>query len=740
VLSDASQRAAVQYEGRLSTLRRQVDGVFSWLLLVEWVGAMVVARILAPPAAERWLGVPDLLAAAAVLGALSTLPAVALAWLRPGAASTRHVVGVAQMLIGVILIHVTGGRIETHFYIFGALAFLSFYRDWRVLVTASAVIAVDHLLRGIFMPLSVYGVAYASVWRTVEHAFWVVYEDAFLLVLCQRGLREMRVTAEQDAQLESKLNAEADCRAALDANRVKSEFLANMSHEIRTPMTAIQGYADLLLDMNLSASDRLNYLLTIRRNSDHLMRLLNGILDLSKIEAGKLNVERVACSPAQIVVDVASLMRVRATENALGFSVEFATPVPETIQSDPTRLRQILLNLVGNAIKFTERGSVQVFVRCEKPDSGPARLSFEIADTGVGLTKAQAGKLFAAFAQADSSTTRKFGGTGLGLSIAKRLATLLGGDITVESLPGRGSSFTLTVGTGSLEGVTMLADLHEAGVPLESTDAMERAAQLPEKIAARVLLAEDGPDNQILVMTHLRRAGADVTVAANGRIAVDLARAAVAEGAPFDLILMDMQMPEMDGYTATATLRKEGYQGAIVALTAHAMEGDREVCIAAGCDDYLTKPIDRDKLLRTVAHYGEETREALESGDTILASSAVLPAPDAPLHSELANDPDVADMVAAFVGVASSRADAILAALAQGDASTMRRLVHQLKGAAGGYGFPSITEQAKAVEDALAGGDQVKVTLAVQALSTLCYRAGRGVALASESVAQRASA
>jgi signal transduction histidine kinase/DNA-binding NarL/FixJ family response regulator len=725
---------------RLSTLRGQLDRALSWLLLVEWVGAMIVARILTPPAAERWLGMPDLFAAAVVLGALATLPAVAVARLRPGVASTRHVVGLAQMLIGVILVHVTGGRIETHFYIFGSLAFLAFYRDWRVLVSASVLVAVDHLLRGFFMPQSIYGVAYASVWRTVEHAFWIVFEGSFLIVLCQQGLREMRVTAEQDAQLESKLNGEAECRAALEANLVKSEFLANMSHEIRTPMTAIQGYVDLLLDTSLSASDRLKYLLTIRRNSDHLMRLLNGILDLSKIEAGKLTVERVACSPAQLVVDVASLMRVHATEKALGFSVEFATPVPETIQSDPTRLRQILLNLVGNAIKFTERGSVQIFVRCEKPDSGPARLSFEIADTGIGLTKAQTRKLFAPFAQADSSTTRRFGGTGLGLSIAKRLATLLGGDITVESLPGRGSSFTLTVETGSLEGVAMLSDLHEAGVPLDSSHAAERVSQLPEKIAARVLLAEDGPDNQILVMTHLRRAGADVTVAANGRIAVELARAAVEAGAPFDLILMDMQMPEMDGYTATATLRKEGYQSAIVALTAHAMEGDREACIAAGCDDYLTKPIDRDKLLRTVARYGEKTRAAIESGDTILATSAFISAPDAPLLSELANDPDVADMVAAFVGVASSRADAVVAALAQGDTPTIRRLVHQLKGAAGGYGFPSITEQAKAVEEALAGGDQVRVTLAVQALSTLCYRAGRGVALASEVVAQRASA
>ncbi|MFI5301974.1 MAG: sensor histidine kinase, partial [Polyangiales bacterium] len=470
VVADAelTQRADDLYCAHASALREKVDGLFAWLLVVEWIGTVIVARILAPPAAARWLGVPDLFITAIGLGAAIVIPAHLLARFAPGATATRHAVGIAQMLIGVLLIHVTGGRIETHFYVFGALAFLASYLDWRVLMTASAVIALDHLLRGIYFPQSVYGVAYASIWRTVEHAFWVVFEDAFLVVLCAQGLREMRLTALHHAQLERKIHAEVECRSAIDANRVKSEFLANMSHEIRTPMTAIQGYTDLLLDVSLSQSDRLNYVLTIRRSSEHLMRLLNGILDLSKIEAGQLSVERVACSPAQIVVDVASLMRVRATEKSLAFSVEFATPVPETIKSDPTRLRQILLNLVGNAIKFTERGSVCIYVRCEHPESPAPRLCFEIADTGIGLTKGQLDKLFSAFSQADSSTTRKFGGSGLGLSIARRLAMLLGGDVAVESLFGRGSSFTLHVDTGALDGVPMLSNLRESGLSLDT--------------------------------------------------------------------------------------------------------------------------------------------------------------------------------------------------------------------------------------------------------------------------------
>ena len=710
-----------------SALGRRSDGLFAWLLLAEWVGAMVVAWILTPPAAARWLGMPDLFAAAAVLGALIALPAHALVRFRAGATSTHHVVGLAQMLLGVLLIHITGGRIETHFYIFGSLAFLAFYRDWRVLVTASAVVVLDHLLRGIFMPESIYGVAFVSVWRTVEHVFWVVFEDIFLIVLCAQGARGQRHLAHQHAQLAVKIDAEADCRSALESSRVKSEFLANMSHEIRTPMTAIQGYADLLLDATLSPSDRLEYLVTIRRNTDHLMRLLNGILDLSKIESGKLTVERVACSPAQIVVDVASLMRVQAMEKSLELSVEFVTPIPETIQSDPTRLRQILLNLVGNAVKFTARGTVAIYVRCEEPAGPSPRLSFEIADTGIGLTKSQIGKLFADFMQANSSTTREFGGTGLGLSIAKRLAKLLGGDITVESLPGRGSSFTLNIETGSLSNVQMLADLREAGLALDPAASGPVSGETPTKPSARVLLAEDGHDNQVLITTHLRRAGAHVTVAENGRIALDLASAAAESGEPFDVILMDMQMPEMDGYTATATLRKNGYTWPIVALTAHAMEGDREVCLSAGCNDYLTKPVDRAKLIRLVAGHSEQARATIESEDTVFAAPRTLRALDAPLVSELSEDPDVADMVASFVRVAGSRADAIQSAIAHGDFATMRRLVHQLKGAAGGYGFPSITEQAKAVEAALATGDQGKVGSAVQALSALCYRAGRDV-------------
>jgi signal transduction histidine kinase/CheY-like chemotaxis protein/HPt (histidine-containing phosphotransfer) domain-containing protein len=536
--------------------------------------------------------------------------------------------------------------------------------------------------------------------------------------LCQQSLRE--------------LHAEAHGRAAEQANRVKTEFLANMSHEIRTPMTAIQGYADLMLDPSLGAQERLEYAVTIRRNSEHLLRLLNDILDLSKMEAGKMTIESARCSPAQIVVDVASLIRVRAKEKSLAFGVVFATPVPATITSDPTRLRQILMNLAGNAIKFTQTGSVRIFVRCEG-EGGPApRITFEVADTGIGLSREQMEALFRPFTQADSSTTRRFGGTGLGLSICKRLANVLGGDITVESLVGRGSSFTLSLPTGALAGVPMITGLQEGG--RESVLPLSTVARAPD-LSARVLLAEDGHDNQVLIATHLRRAGVIVEVVENGRSAVDRAMEALADGEAFDLIYMDMQMPVLDGYAATAELRNQGYTGAIVALTAHAMEGDREACIAAGCDEYLTKPIDRARLVGTVERFVRTSRAQIESADTIVAGSFVTPLRDGPLVSEVASDPAMADLLGDFLRVLGMRADALLAALRQDDMATVRRTVHQIKGAAGGYGFPSITDQAKKVEAALSTGERAAIKRELNALCSLLYRAAMGAPTETAAVA-----
>jgi PAS domain S-box-containing protein len=369
--------------------------------------------------------------------------------------------------------------------------------------------------------------------------------------------------------------------AAQSADRSKSEFLANMSHEIRTPMTAILGFVDILI-VNLTDDEEIEAAATIKRNGEYLIDIIDDILDISKIESGKMEIEQVECSPCQIISEVISLMRVRACARGLDLDVEYRGPIPRSIRSDPTRLRQILINLTGNAIKFTELGAIHVLVQVVGVDSDNPKIQIDVVDTGIGLTEQQMSRLFQAFVQADTSTTRKFGGTGLGLTISKRLAEMLGGTIAVESRLGQGSTFTVTVATGPLTGVTMVDQTSESEVPAEK---FVKSADGDVRLDCRILLAEDGPDNQRLIAFIMRKAGAHITVVENGQLAVDAALQARDGKKPFDLILMDMQMPVLDGYGATRKLRQAGYTGAIIALTAHAMSGDRKKCIDAGCDE-----------------------------------------------------------------------------------------------------------------------------------------------------------
>ncbi len=391
------------------------------------------------------------------------------------------------------------------------------------------------------------------------------------------------------------------------ASAAKSEFLANMSHEIRTPMTAILGYTDNLRDTDIGETERIDAISTVQRNGQHLLQVINDILDLSKIEAEKMTTERIVCSPHEVIAEVASLVRVRTTDKDLQFSTEFVGAVPATIQTDPLRLRQILINLIGNAIKFTHTGSVRLRVQLVTEDSEP-RMQYDVIDTGIGMTPEQAERMFKPFSQADASTTRQFGGTGLGLVISKRLAQLLGGDVLlVETQPERGTRFRATVATGSLDGVRMIeGESNEEAVSVqhEATAAIVSPTDQTQSLEGfRILLVEDGPDNQRLIEYVLKKAGASVELADNGRIGMDRALAASHGEQAFDLILMDMQMPEMDGYEATKRLRAADYRGPIIALTAHAMAGDLRKCLDAGCDAYATKPIDRRKLIDLIASY-----------------------------------------------------------------------------------------------------------------------------------------
>ena len=431
------------------------------------------------------------------------------------------------------------------------------------------------------------------------------------------GLIGIHTDITERKEAEERLQQAKD--AAEAATQAKSAFLANMSHEIRTPMTAIMGFTENMLDPDQSPSDQLNAIHTVRRNGEHLLQLINDILDISKIEASKLEVEHIECPVAGLVADVRDLMSVRAQQKNLPFNLEYVGAIPETIQTDPTRLRQILVNLIGNAIKFTEDGGVRLVTRfVDAHHSRGVRpsepmLQFDIIDSGIGMTPEQLDKLFQPFTQADTSTTRKFGGTGLGLMISKRLAGLLGGDITVESTPGEGSLFRVTVATGALDGVKMLDD--PAAATITQPEPVEASQPQSDKLACRILLAEDGPDNQRLIAHVLRKAGAEFTIVENGKLAVDAALAALhrrREGdpeRPFDVILMDMQMPVMDGYEASRLLRQKGYTRPIIALTAHAMASDRRKCLDAGCDEYATKPINRRALIETIQKCLQEHEE-----------------------------------------------------------------------------------------------------------------------------------
>jgi PAS domain S-box-containing protein len=417
--------------------------------------------------------------------------------------------------------------------------------------------------------------------------------------------------------------------AAQAATKAKSEFLANMSHEIRTPMTAILGFTDVLLG-SLHSPDDIEAAETIKRNGMYLLNLINDILDLSKIEAGRLATERTSFSPATVVAEVLSLMRPRAAAKQLELDVQCVGPAPETIQSDPIRLRQILINLIGNAIKFTEMGSVRVAGCLVNEESGRGKMQFVIADTGIGMTPEQVSHLFQPFAQGDPTTSRRFGGTGLGLVISKRLAEMLGGDITVSSSPGKGSTFCLTVDAGPIDQLQRVAT-HPAipsAVP-EMQD--ESTPPAPSLLRGRILLAEDGADNQRLISLILKKAGAEVTVADNGKVALDFALTAARNQEPFDLILMDMQMPVMDGYDATRNLRAQGLAVPIVAITAHAMAGDQQKCIDAGCDDYISKPVNRNSLLAiAAAHMATEMPSAMDVLQPIIAPDSSRTPPPIP--------------------------------------------------------------------------------------------------------------
>ncbi len=511
----------------------------------------------------------------------------------------------------------------------------------------------------------------------------------------------------KEAELE-KSRAEAEA-----ANRAKSAFLANMSHEIRTPMNAILGFTEILKRGYVhNQKENLRYLDIINSSGQSLLELINDILDLSKVESGKMEMEISRIQPYKIVYEAIQVLALRANEKGIRLDYDVIGEIPEYIESDPTRLRQMIINLVGNAIKFTEQGGVRVVCRYDDSDEAP-KMVFAISDTGIGMTAEQLENIFNPFVQADSSTTRRFGGTGLGLTISKRFAEALGGDISVSSEPGRGSTFTVTIATGQLSDVRFI-----------SPDEIELAAAADEEQvvskwvlpAARVLVVDDGAENRELVRFLLEEAGLVVDEAENGRKALERVRTQ-----HYELILMDVQMPEMDGFTATRHMRESGLETPIIALTANAMKGFEQECLAAGYSGYFSKPIDVDRFMEKMASLlgGRQITIPRETVD----APASRPSPTAPpnttvrrkknkppIYPEFPVQSDKLEAIAAkFIPRVRSQVEEMQSAWKKRDLDHLADLAHWLKGAGGTVGFKVFHDPAAKLEKAAKSQSEAEI-------------------------------
>lgn len=493
---------------------------------------------------------------------------------------------------------------------------------------------------------------------------------------------------------------ESQHEKAINESKAKSQFLAHISHEIRTPLSAIIGYSETLLHSDQPMVERLGFINTIIRNGNHMLSLVNDLLDLSKIEAEKLELESIEINLITLLQDVEKLFQQQCKSKGIEFKIQYHFPLTETLKSDPIRLKQILINLCSNAVKFTKSGYVYLAVQQATENT----LQFMIEDSGIGMTDEQLSRIFSAYTQADSSTSRRFGGTGLGLSLSKHLATLLGGDIEAHSKAGRGSTFVLTIDVGDIADNRVISDLSEYIGPETTLESVSTHAHL----IGKVLLAEDNQDNQNLYSIYLRKFGIEPDIAHNGQQAVELVL-----NNEYDLIFMDMQMPIMDGIEATQSLREKGITVPIVALTANAMKEDMDRFYAAGCNDFLTKPLKRETLLQICTQY----LNTVDNNVTI----------EPMVSSILDEEPDLLDLIVRFGNKLPNTIQHLRQLHSQCNYDELSKQTHDLKGVSGNMGFMEVSQLAGRLEFQIANRDDKEVSYLLNKLDDLHARIQLGL-------------